>query len=260
LVSGSRRIFGLGGGGFTVEPENPVLDRFILSLAGRPIPRICFLPTASGDPDDHIARFHAAFDGELCEPSHLSLFRLGRRPVAVAEHLLSQDIIYVGGGSMVNLLAIWAAHELDRILVECWRQGIVLAGLSAGSMCWFEVGVTTSGGKPAPARGLGLLPGSNCVHYDGEPARRPIYLEGVRTGQIPGGFGVDDGVGLLFEGPRLDRVVTSRAGAHAYRVHARDGVVTETQLQPERLRAAAGHEAPADVVELRRVHALRRRG
>jgi dipeptidase E len=259
VSSGCKRIFAMGGGGFTMEPDNPALDRYILSLAGRPIPRVCFLPTASGDPDDHIARFHAAFDGELCEPSHLSLFRLGRRPVAVAEHLLSQDIVYVGGGSMVNLLAIWAAHELDRILIECWRQGIVLAGLSAGSMCWFEVGVTTSSGKAAPARGLGLLPGSNCVHYDGEPNRRPIYLEAVRTGAIPGGYGVDDGVGLLFEGTRLERVVSSRPDLHAYRVQARDGVVTEAPLQPERLKAAPAREAPADVLELRRVHDLRRR-
>jgi dipeptidase E len=254
-----KRIFAMGGGGFTMDPSNPALDRFILSLAGRPIPRICFLPTASGDPDDHIARFHAAFDSELCEPSHLSLFRLGRRPVAVAEHLLSQDIVYVGGGSMVNLLAIWAAHELDRILVDCWRQGIVLAGLSAGSMCWFEAGITTSSGGPEPARGLGILPGSNCVHYDGEPARRPIYLEAVRRGLIPGGYGVDDGVGLLFEGTRLDRVVSSRPDAKAYRVQARDGAVTQTPLQPERLTAEPRAEPPADVVELRRVHDLRRR-
>jgi dipeptidase E len=254
-----KRIFAMGGGGFTMEPENPALDRFVLSLAGRPIPRICFLPTASGDPDDHIARFHAAFDSELCEPSHLSLFRLGRRPVAVAEHLLSQDIIYVGGGSMVNMLAIWAAHELDRILIDCWRQGIVLAGLSAGSMCWFEVGITTSSGGPGPARGLGILPGSNCVHYDGEPGRRPVYVEAVRRRRIPGGYGVDDGVGLLFEGTRLDRVVSSRGNATAYRVHARAGAVTETPLQPERLSAEPHAAPPADVVELRRVHDLRRR-
>jgi dipeptidase E len=254
-----KRIFAMGGGGFTMDPSDPALDRFILSLAGRPIPRICFLPTASGDPDDHIARFHAAFDSELCEPSHLSLFRLGRRPVAVAEHLLSQDIVYVGGGSMVNLLAIWAAHELDRILVDCWRQGIVLAGLSAGSMCWFEAGITTSSGGPEPARGLGILPGSNCVHYDGEPARRPIYLEAVRRGLIPGGYGVDDGAGLLFEGTRLDRVVSSRPDAKAYRVQARDGAVTQTPLQSEHLTAEPRAEPPADVVELRRVHDLRRR-
>jgi dipeptidase E len=254
-----KRIFAMGGGGFTMEPANPALDRFILALANRPIPRICFLPTASGDPDDHIARFHAAFDCELCEPSHLSLFRLGRRPVAVAEHLLSQDIVYVGGGSMVNLLAIWAAHELDRILVDCWRQGVVLAGLSAGSMCWFEAGVTTSSGGAETARGLGILPGSNCVHYDGEPVRRPIYLEAVRRGLIPGGYGVDDGVGLLFEGTRLDRVVSSRPDVKAYRVRARDGAVTETPLQPARLTTDPRAEPPADVVELRRVHDLRRR-
>ena len=129
------------------------------------------------------------------------------------EHLLAQDIIYVGGGSMINLLALWRAHGLDEILREAWQAGIVLAGLSAGSMCWFEWGVTKSIGRPTLARGLGFLPGSNSVHYDGEPERRPVYLDGGRAAaRSRPGWGVDDGAGLLFRGTRLAEAVASRPG------------------------------------------------
>ena len=164
----------MGGGGFTMEPENPALDDYVRTLPRAREPRICLLPTAGGDSEDQIRRFHTAFSGKLCEPTHVSLFRLGQHPVPLREHLLGQDIIYVGGGSMINLLALWRAHGLDRILREAWQSGIVLAGLSAGSMCWFEWGVTKSAGAPVPARGLGFLPGSNSVHHDGEPERRPV--------------------------------------------------------------------------------------
>ena len=145
-------IFAMGGGGFTMEPDNPALDDYVRTLAPAREPRICLLPTAGGDSEDQIRRFHAAFGDQLCEPTHISLFRLGQQPVPLREHLLAQDIIYVGGGSMVNLLALWRAHGLDEILREAWQAGIVLAGLSAGSMCWFEWGVTRSVGRADAAR------------------------------------------------------------------------------------------------------------
>ena len=149
----------MGGGGFTAGPDDPALDELVLSLTGAARPRVCLLPTAGGDSEHQIRRFYETYGDRLCEPSHISLFRLGRHPVPLREHLLAQDAIYVGGGSMVNLLAIWKAQGLDAILREAWQAGIVLAGLSAGSMCWFEWGVTTSSGHAAPARGLGFLPG-----------------------------------------------------------------------------------------------------
>jgi peptidase E len=213
-----RTIFAMGGGGFTMEPDNAVLDEFILGLARRPIPRVCFLPTASGDPLDHITRFYEAFSDLPCEPTDLSLFRLGRRPVDLRSLLHAQDVVYVGGGSMRNMLAIWRVHELDTILRECWARGIVLAGLSAGAMCWFEAGITKSRGRAEPVAGLGLLPGSLSVHYDGEPERRPVYLEAVASGEVPDGLGADDGVGLLFRDGRLERVVSSRPAAGCVRV------------------------------------------
>src|SRR4051812_24458509 len=134
----------MGGGGFTAEPRNPALDDFVLSLARRRECRILFLPTASGDPNAQIAAFHATFGNRACHPQHLSLFRLEQEPAELRALILDQDVVYVGGGSMRNLLAIWREHGLDHILREAWDAGVVLAGLSAGAMCWFDHGITRS--------------------------------------------------------------------------------------------------------------------
>jgi dipeptidase E len=236
----------MGGGGFTMEPGNPALDRYILDLAAVPAPRICFLPTASGDAETQLGRFHERFGAWPCEPSTLSLFRLGGSQIDVRAHLLSQDVIYVGGGSMRNMLAIWREHGLDEIMRAAWERGIVLAGLSAGAMCWFAGGITKSYGAPAPARGLGFLPHSLTVHYDGEPERRPVYLEAVRDGVLGPGYAVDDGCGLLFSGDVLVEAVASRPGARAFRV---DG--GEEALEVRVLAGPPQRSAPEDVAELR---------
>jgi dipeptidase E len=261
-LSPKPTIFAMGGGGFTMEPEPSVLDDYVLSLAPAREPRICLLPTAGGDSEEQIRRFRIAFGDRLCVPTALSLFRLGHEPVPLREHLLGQDVIYVGGGSMINLLALWRAHGLDAILREAWQAGIVLAGLSAGSMCWFEGGITTSHGRPAPTAGLGFLPGSNSVHYDGEPERRPAYLDAVAAGVLPAGYGVDDGAGLLFRGTRLAEVVAARPRVRAYRVDAVEGVAREHELEPRAL-SEREHAPPAavphDIGELRLLRAARRR-
>lgn len=251
----------MGGGGFTAEPNNPALDDFILSLASEREPRILFLPTASGDPGAQMGAFRATFGARACQPRQLSLFRLEHEPDDLRELILAQHIVYVGGGSMRNLLAIWREHGLDRILRMAWEAGVVLAGLSAGAMCWFEHGVTRSAGRPQPARGLGFLPGSLSVHYDGDPTRRPVFLDAVARGALPGGFGADDGVGLLFANRALVRIVSSRPLARAYRVRPRaDGGVAELELEPELL-SVAGRSVPADIREFRAArHGGRRAG
>jgi dipeptidase E len=251
----TRTIFAMGGGGFTADPSNPALDDYILSLARRREPRILFLPTASGDPNAQIAAFRAAFGGGACRPRHLSLFRLEHEPEDLRALILAQDIVYVGGGSMRNMLAIWREHGLDLILREAWDAGVVLAGLSAGGMCWFEHGITCSTGRPAPVRGLGFLPGSLSVHYDGDPTRRPVFLDAVARGAMPDGFGADDGVGLLFEDRALVRIVSARPDARAYRVAAcADAQVGERALEPELLDGAAigaRRSVPTDIREYR---------
>jgi dipeptidase E len=256
-----RRIFAMGGGGFTMEPTNPLLDDFVLSLTDAKQPRVLFLPTASGDTTAQINAFQARFADRWCVHEHLSLFRLHDSTRPLAEIVLEQDIVYVGGGSMRNLLAIWHAHRLDRMLIDAWRRGAVLAGLSAGAMCWFQGGVTRSSGAPAPLAGLGLLDGSLTVHADGEPERLPVWLAAVRDGTLPGGWALDDGVGLLFNGLRMDRAVSSRPGAGAQRVDQVAGELVRHRIEPELLGDGDTGALVAEdeaVQELRRVHRMRR--
>jgi dipeptidase E len=218
-VHDRRRILAMGGGGFTME-STLALDRFVLELTGKPVPRICFLPTASGDPREQATRFHERFSSWPCELSILSLFHLGRDRIDPREHLLAQDAIYVGGGSMRNMLAVWREHSVDEIMRAAWERGIVLAGLSAGAMCWFEGGITMSGGYAAPVNGLGLVGGSLSVHMDGEPERLPVFRQAIATGRLPAGFAADDGAALLLRGTELERCVSSREGARVISVGA----------------------------------------
>jgi len=243
----------MGGGGFTMEPENPALDDYVLSLAdGARLPRICLLPTASGDGEAQIRQFHATFGARACEPMHISLFRLGSRPIPLRETLLDQHIIYVGGGSMLGLLAVWRALGLDVILREAWENGVILAGLSAGAMCWFEWGVTKSLGHPAPSPGLGFLPGSMSVHMDGEPARLPVCRAAIADGTLPPGYAADDGVALLFGDTELADVVTSRPGRRALKL----GPDGETELEPRLLARPDRYGPTPEISEYRRVRAL----
>jgi dipeptidase E len=224
-----RQIVSFGGGGFSMEAGNPLLDEFVLTLTGKPHPRVCFLPTASGDADHYIVRFYRHFTADRCVPSHLSLFRREQAPTDPREHLLAQDLIYVGGGSVTSLIGTWRAHGIDEVLRECWSAGIVLCGLSAGSLCWFREGVSTFHGPPARAEGLGLLPWSNTVHYSSEPARRAALFAYLRDG-MPPAYAADDGAALHFIGDDVAQVVASRPGARAYRIERRHGHVVTTQL------------------------------
>src|SRR5260370_36185707 len=182
------QIVALGGGGFSMEKDSSLLDAYVLSLTGCTRPRVCFLPTASGDADHYVVRFYRRFSA-TCDASHVSLFRRDQGTGGVeddlATHLLAQDLIYVGGGNVVSMLGAWRAHGLDAILRKAWRRGVVLCGPSAGSLCWFEQALSAFHGAPRPIRGLGLLPYSNSVHYAAEPARRPEHHPFVRHSMRP---------------------------------------------------------------------------
>lgn len=220
-------IVAMGGGGFSMEPS-PLLDDFVLSRARGRKSRLCFLPTATGDSAHYLVRFYEAFPDGRAEPSHLPLF--GRPRADLREFLLSRDVIYVGGGNTANMLAVWRLHGVDRFLREAWERGVLLAGLSAGMICWFEAGVTDSFGALRGMRdGLGFLAGSACPHYDGEADRRPAYQALVRDG-FPEGFAADDGAALVFAGTELEECVSSRPAARGYRVVRRDGDAVETPL------------------------------
>ena len=254
----ARLIVALGGHEFTRKRGNEALLEYMLALAP-PEPRVCLLPTASGDAADQIRDFRAAVGPRASEVSHVSLFRLEHESVRLREHLLSQDLIYVGGGSMVNLLAVWRAHGIDELLIEAWHRGTILCGQSAGAMCWFEHGISRGSGRAARVEGLGLVPGVLSVHYHRDADRRTALHAEVEAGRSPG-YGVDDGAGLLIRGGRVASAVSGTTDAGAWRVEiADDGVVREVSLNPMPLPSPrpAIDELPSEVVELRAVRASR---
>jgi dipeptidase E len=216
-----RQIIALGGGGFSADPEAPAgrrLDQLILDATGRSRPKICFIGTASGDADSYVVNFHRAFAGRA-ETHDLNLFFHPRHP-HLREFLLGMDAVYVGGGSTLNMLAVWRAHGLDAILADAWRAGVVMAGMSAGMICWFESPVTDSfhDGTLRAVSGLGLLPGSACAHFD-LPMRRAAYPALVRDG-LAAGHAAEDDVALVFHGTELAEAVSSSPTARAFMVSA----------------------------------------
>jgi dipeptidase E len=235
------QIVAFGGGGFSMEAGNTLMDDHVLRLTGKARPKVCFIPTASGDADHYVVRFYRTF-APRADVSHVSLFRRDTGSGAVEgdleAHLMQQDLIYVGGGSVLSLLGAWRAHRLDTILERAWLGGTVLCGLSAGSLCWFQDAVTAFHGPPERVQGLGLLPYSNCVHYDGEPARRAEFKAFI-AGGMSRGYGVDDGAALHFKGTELFDVIASKPRVGAYQVELTDGQVAETSLSARYLGMAA---------------------
>lgn len=257
----SRTILALGGHEFSRKRGNEAIRNYMLALVGDRgrEQRVCLLPTASGDPAEQITAFRTSLNGLRCTLSHVSLFRLESESVDLARHLLSQDLIYVGGGSMVNLLAVWRAHGIDEILRECWQRGVVLAGQSAGAMCWFEWGVTRSAGAARLAPGLGLVPGILSVHYHRDPDRRHTLLDEVARSGIAG-YGIDDGAGVVVRGAGAAAAISAHDDAFAWRVSPDGrGRALEARMASRTLTAPrpAIDEVPDAVHELRAVRALR---
>jgi dipeptidase E len=209
-------IIAMGGGGFTMEPDDPRMDDFVIARAGIERPRILFVPTASGDSPAYVEAFHAAL-GDRAECASLSLFR---RDGDLRDQVLAAQIVYVGGGNTANLIALWRLHGLDQILREAAAEGVILCGVSAGALCWFESGITDSfGAELAPLHGgLGFLAGAFTPHYDSDPSRRPLLRARVADGTLPDAWAADDACALVFEDGELVEAITTRAAARAYRI------------------------------------------
>jgi dipeptidase E len=227
----NTHIVAMGGGGFSMEPDNLALDHFAISLARRANPSVCFLATASGDAESYIDSFYTAFKTLPCRPTHVPLFA---RTPDLQHVLLEQDVIYVGGGNTRSMLAVWRGWEIPELLRRAWQSGTVLAGVSAGAICWFETGLTDSSGTGLhPLRCLGFLPGTCCPHYDGEAERRPALHRLIEQGTVTSALALDDGAAAHFIDGTLANVVSSRPSARAYRVEPVNGQVVETVLNPE---------------------------
>ncbi|MFF7308958.1 Type 1 glutamine amidotransferase-like domain-containing protein [Streptomyces sp. NPDC008137] len=207
------------GGGFSTDSDG-LLDDWVLAQARVSRPKVCFVPTASGDAQAYVEQFSTAFRSRPdCDPSVLHLFRRELDDDALRSFLLAQDVVYVGGGNTANLLAVWRTHGVDRLLREAYEQGTLLCGISAGANCWAEGSHTDSFGPLTYLPdGLGLLPGSVCPHYDSEPGRRLLYRAAVAAGNLPAGWAVEDGAGALFTDGVLTEAVTRAPGTGVYRV------------------------------------------
>ena len=194
------------------------IDDFLLELTGKDRPRVCFVPTASGDADGYSQRFETVFAGRA-ETSVLSLFCHSPWGYADPKMLLEQDVVYVGGGSTANLLAVWRLHGLPEVLAEAAAQGVILAGISAGMNCWFEGSSTDSFGPFAPlADGLGFISATACPHYLGEPGRREKYLGWVADGSLGDGYAVDEYAAVLFRDGAFVEAVAERPDRPVFRV------------------------------------------
>ena len=215
---------------WTVGP----LTEYAIELSGvsSRAPRVCYVGTASGDRPDNIAEFYSAALERGLTPSHLQLFLMPNVD-DMRELLLSQDVIWVFGGSVAGLLAMWRLHGVDEIMREAWHAGVVLTGVSAGSICWHLGGTTDSFGprlRPL-TNGLGFLPFSNGVHYDSEPERRPLFQSLIADGTLPAGYATDDGTGVLYRGTEFAEAVRETPGKCVYWVErAGDGKAVETML------------------------------
>ena len=210
-----RRIVACGG----QQLQHPALTRYVLGLAGRPRPKILFLPTASGDDPANLLTFYQTFAGFPCEASHLALFH---RTVDDIEALIrSQDVVMVAGGNTANMLAIWRLHGVEDALRKAYAAGTILTGWSAGCICWYEAGITDSFTlELGPLRdGVKLLKGSACPHYDTEERRRPVYAREIAAG-FPAGIALEDAVAASYEDERLVEVVSGRPNGRAFRVDA----------------------------------------
>ena len=225
-------------GGFLPTGRGPYqwrfgpLIRYALALSGKSRPKMCYLGTATGDSANGTLGFYGACAGESVDASHLQLFAMPN-VVDVTSHLLSQDVIWVGGGSVANLLAVWRVHRVDEVLREAWERGIVLAGVSAGSICWHVGGTTDSFGLDLQivTNGLGLVPFSNGVHYDSEAQRRPAFHAAIASSELPAGYATEDGVGVLYRGTEYAGAFSDRPGKQAFFVERRaDGTTSEIAL------------------------------
>jgi peptidase E len=225
-------VLAVGGGMLMPRDAVPLQVKYAIGLTGQARPKLCVLNTAVGDDPNAYLRFYDRLAETPARVRHLALFPMPN--VTDPEDLLmSQDVIFVGGGSVANMIAVWRVHGIDEILRKAWHAGVVLAGSSAGGICWFEGGTTDSFGvrlRPF-TDGLGMLAGSFCPHYNSEQERRPLYRRLVADGTLPDGVACDDGAGAHYVDETLAELVSDRPGADAYRVAA-DGLggAAETAL------------------------------
>lgn len=227
VMAQDQYIFPFGGG------QNKFFIKEIIKLTGKERPRICYLPTASGDSEQGIIRFYDLVSDLSVEPHVQKVWISSYNQTASFEEvLLSMDAIYVGGGNTLNMMAIWKAQGIDGVLKKALQKGIVLAGGSAGSLCWFDNGTTDSRPKElSVVEGLGFLPFSHSPHYHSEEYRQPLYHKNIASGIFKAGYAMDDYAGIIFKNGKPFKVVSLGEEYNCYFVSMKEGKLVEEKLK-----------------------------
>ena len=211
-----RQVIAIGGGGFGRTQDSNLIEQFILDQTSKKNPKICFIPTATGDLDPYIVNYYSVFSKLDCDPSHISFFT---RTIDLEEHILKQDAIFVGGGNTKSMLAVWKEWGLDLILKKAYEQGIVMSGVSAGAICWFEAGLTDSWASELKMMEcMNFIPGSCAPHYDEEPERRPATKKFLEDQSISFMYGIEGGAALHFIDEQPDSTIRFKKNKNAYKV------------------------------------------
>ena len=220
-----RQVIAIGGGGFGRTQESYLIEQYILDQTSNKKPNICFIPTATGDLNSYLVNYYAVFTKLNCHPTHISFFK---RTIDLEEHIMKQDVIFVGGGNTKSMLAVWREWGLDIILKEAYDKGIVMSGVSAGAICWFENGLTDSWASELKImKCMNFIPGSCAPHYDEEPERRPTTKKFLKEKYIDYMYGIEGGAALHFinETPKFS--VRFKTNKNAYKVTINGNKVDE---------------------------------
>ena len=229
-----RQVIAIGGGGFGRTQDSNLIEQFILDQTGKKKPKICFIPTATGDLDPYIVNYYSVFSNLECDPSHISFFK---RTIDLEEHILKQDAIFVGGGNTKSMLAVWREWGLDLILTKAYEQGIVMSGVSAGAICWFEYGLTDSWASELKMMEcMNFIPGSCAPHYDEEPERRPATKKFLEDQSISFMYGIEGGAAIHFIDEQPDSTIRFKKNKNAYKVTCESNKIHENAYQAKELK------------------------
>ena len=222
-------IIAIGGGGFGRNPNNPIIEKYVVDQCEKEKPNVLFIPTASAENRYYTVSYYTAFTQLNCTPVHLDFFA---RTPRLDSLINKQDIIYVGGGNTKSMLAVWREWKLDKLLLKAYNRGAILCGVSAGAICWFEKGVTDSWASNLNVMDcMGFVDGCCCPHYDGEKDRRPSVKKFIMDEKIKSCFAADDGAALHYKDGKLHTAVTFYEGAGAYEVSLKNGEIHHENIK-----------------------------
>ena len=217
------QIIAIGGGGFGRNPNHLPIEKYIIEQVGKEKPNICFIPTASAEDKSYTVNFYSAFNKLNCNPSHLNFFQ---RTPNLRSVINKQDIIYVGGGNTKSMLAVWREWKLDKLLLKAYEKGVILCGVSAGAICWFDKGITDSWASSLSVMEcLGFLKGCCCPHYNGEKDRKPYVEKFLKEKKIDSCYALDDGSAIHFKNGKLFSAINFYKDAGSYEVYLKDQII-----------------------------------